>query len=148
MITDQSMKRLASMQKGSVLVSEDIEALEELLDEIRHSDSNAALIKVKCGRKVASLHAGNVVKIISTSGSSTLITQEGEHWCTSHSLRTIDKMWSNRFVRLDRNVAINIDIIRRVVSSEDGSFSLITSSDEELAVSRRCYSQIRKRVSQ
>lgn len=148
MIPNEVIRKLSELQSGSVLTVSDVECIQILLNSSEGfgvSESNTKpMLKVRCGRKEASLNPDDVVSIKSTSGSSTLTTKEGESWCTSHSMKSIETIWDSLFVRVDRNTAIHRNKVRRVYSLKEGDYRLETMDGETMIVSRRCYSKIRK----
>lgn len=151
MTANEVAKRLTSLRAGSVLTRADVECINHLLQSTKVANDLETLVmpllKVKCGRKEASLSPDDVVSIKSTSGSSTLTTREGENWCTSHSMKSIEGIWQHIFVRIDRNTAIHRRSVRRVYSSKEGDYRLETTDGRCLIVSRRCYSKIRENLS-
>lgn len=145
MISQKILDQLKSLHVGSVLTSADLENIDSLLNlQINSTVTEFPLLKVRCGRKDASLSPHDVLSIKSTSGSSTLTTREGECWCTNHSMKAIESLWKDLFVRIDRNTAIHRRNIRRVYSAKSGVYRLETIEGDDLVVSRRCYSKIRQ----
>lgn len=147
MTIQSSIQRLQMLKPGVVLTEDDIQDIQSILSQSA-TDHQAAppLIKVRCGRKEASLNADDVISIKSTSGSSTLVTRTGENWCTHHSLKAIEVIWAGVFARLNRNTAIHRRCIHQVHSPKSGVYQLITTDGECLEVSRRCYSKLQRRM--
>lgn len=144
MIDDKTLARLGRLNVGTVLTEDDVSSLARALQFIAHKEvSVPPLIRVRCGRKDACISPYDVLKIHSTSGSSTFLMSNGDQWCTTTSLKSIEGLWGAYFVRLDRNMAINKSWIARVFSPTEGRFQLATVTGEQYQVSRRCYTRIK-----